>query len=110
MDNDNVHVKCYVLPHISKISKDKRESSKTEKWYGLQGFYIYRNERLLLYADWLGLFNKNEHYKNARILIDISNQLDHEWKIDIKKATASPSVKVRKDLVKSRWNLHERPK
>lgn len=100
LDNDNVHVKCYVLPHISKISKDKRESSKTEKWYGLQGFYIYRNERLLLYADWLGLFNKNEHYKNARILIDISNQLDHEWKIDIKKATASPSVKVRKDLVR----------
>ena len=41
-------------------------------------------------ADWLGLFNKNEHYKNARILIDISNQLDHEWKIDIKKTTVSP--------------------
>lgn len=100
LDNNNVHVKCYVLPHISKISKDKREASKTEKWYGLQGFYIYRNERLLLYAVWLGLFNKNEHYKNARILIDISNQLDHEWKIDIKKATASPSVNVRKDLVR----------
>ena len=100
LDNDNVHVKCYVLPHISKISKDKREASRTERWYGLQGFYIYRNERLLLYADWLGLFNKNEHYKNARILIDISNQLDHEWKIDIKKATASPSVNVRKDLVR----------
>lgn len=100
LDNDMVQVKCYVLPHISKISKDKRETAKTDKWYGLQGFYIYRNERLLLYADWLGLFNKNEHYKNARILIDISNKLDHEWKIDIKKATASPSVKVRKDLVR----------
>ncbi len=100
LDNNNVHVKCYVLPHLSKINKDKREIAKTEKWYGLQGFYIYRNERLLLYADWLGLFNKNEHYKNARILIDISNQLDHEWKIDIKKATASPSVIVRKDLVR----------
>lgn len=100
LDNHNVHVKCYVLPHLSKINKDKREIAKTEKWYGLQGFYIYRNERLLLYADWLGLFNKNEHYKNARILIDISNQLDHEWKIDIKKATASPSVIVRKDLVR----------
>ncbi|WP_234409031.1 hypothetical protein [Marinilabilia salmonicolor] len=100
LDNSNVHVKCYVLPHISKIKKDKRESAKTEKWYGLQGFYIYRNERLLLYADWLGLFSKNEHYKNARILIDISNQLDHDWKIDIKKATASPPVNVRKDLVR----------
>lgn len=100
LDNDSVNVKCYVLPHISKIPKDKLDAVKTEKWYGLQGFYIYRNERLLLFADWLGLFNKNEHYKNARILIDISNKLDHEWKIDIKKATASPSVKVRKDLIR----------
>ena len=48
LDNNNVHVKCYVLPHLSKIKKDKREIAKTEKWYGLQGFYIYRNERLLL--------------------------------------------------------------
>ncbi|MFB6343860.1 ATP-binding protein [Saccharicrinis sp. FJH62] len=100
LDDDSVSVKCYVLPHLSKIPVDKRNSAKTEKWYGLQGFYVYRNERLLLYADWLGLFNKNEHYKNARILIDISNQLDHEWKIDIKKATASPSLAVRKDLIR----------
>ena len=100
LDNDEVQIKCYVLPHISKISKDKRDTAKTDKWYGLQGFYIYRNERLLLYGDWLGLFNKNEHYKNARILIDISNKLDHDWKIDIKKATATPSIIVRKDLVR----------
>lgn len=98
--NDSVSVKCYVLPHISKISRDKLGIAKTDKWYELQGFYIYRNERLLLHGDWLGLFNKNEHYKNARILIDISNKLDHEWKIDIKKATASPSVKVRTDLIR----------
>jgi len=100
LDNDSVSVKCYVLPHLSKIPVEKRNPAKTEKWYGLQGFYVYRNERLLLYADWLGLFNKNEHYKNARILIDISNQLDHDWKIDIKKATASPSLAVRKDLIR----------
>lgn len=100
LDNDTVHVKCYVLPHISKIDSETRVKAKTEDWYKYQGFYIYRNERLLLYGDWLGLFSKNEHYKNARILIDISNELDHEWKIDIKKATASPSVKVRKDLLR----------
>ena len=100
LDNNNVRIKCYVLPHISKISKEKREEARTDKWYGLQGYYIYRNERLLLFGDWLGLFNKNEHYKNARILIDIPNKLDHDWKIDIKKATATPSVAIRKDLVR----------
>ena len=55
---------------------------------------------MLLHGDWLGLFTKNEHYKNARILIDIPNNLDHEWKIDIKKATATPSLNIRKDLIR----------
>lgn len=100
LDNDQVTVKCYVLPHISKLNPEDRKKAKTEDWYRLQGFYIYRNSRLLLYGSWLGLFPKNEHFKNARILVDIPNKLDHDWKIDIKKATATPSVSVRKDLVR----------
>jgi len=95
---DQVKVKCYVLPHISKLTPQERITARTDQWYDLQGFYVYRNKRLLLYGDWLGLFPKNEHYKNARILVDIPNKLDHEWKIDIKKATATPSITVRKDL------------
>jgi hypothetical protein len=100
LDNGKVNVKCYVLPHMSKLATEERKNSKTEEWYKLQGFYIYRQNRLLLHGDWLGLFSKNEHFKNARILIDIPNSLDHDWKIDIKKATATPSFKVRKDLVR----------
>lgn len=100
LDNGQVQVKCYVLPHISKLNPEQRKKAKSEEWYRLQGFYIYRNSRLLLYGDWLGLFAKNEHFKNSRILVDIPNKLDHDWKIDIKKATATPSLAVRKDLVR----------
>jgi hypothetical protein len=100
LDGGQVQVKCYALPHISMLSEEERKKSKTDEWYDLQGFYIYRQNRLLLHGDWLGLFSKNEHFKNARILIDIPNNLDHEWKIDIKKATATPSFTVRKDLIR----------
>lgn len=100
LDGDRVKVKCFVLPHISKLGAEERIKARTEQWHSLQGFYVYRNNRLLLYGDWLGLFSKNEHFKNARILIDIPNRLDHEWKIDIKKATATPALTVRKDLVR----------
>ena len=100
LDKGQVNVKCYILPHISKLSVEERKKSKTDEWYRLQGFYIYRQNRLLLHGDWLGLFSKNEQYKNARIQIDIPNSLDHDWKIDIKKATATPSFTVRKDLVR----------
>jgi hypothetical protein len=100
LDNNLVNVKCYVLPHISKLNPKERKRAKMDEWYHLQGFYIYRNSRLLLYGDWLSLFTKNEHFKNARILVDIPNRLDHDWKIDIKKATATPSLMVRKDLIR----------
>jgi hypothetical protein len=100
INGQDINIKCYVLPHISSMNEEARKKARIDEWYALQGFYIYRNERLLLYGDWLGLFGKNEHYKNARILIDIPNKLDHEWKIDIKKATATPSVSIRKDLVR----------
>jgi hypothetical protein len=95
-----IKVKCFVLPHISMMTVEERKQARVEEWYGLQGFYIYRSNRLLLYGDWLGLFTKNEHYKNARILVDIPNSMDHDWKIDIKKSTATPSLFARKDLVR----------
>jgi hypothetical protein len=100
LDGGQVNVKCFVLPHISKLTMEERIIARTEDWLNLQGFYIYRNNRLLMHGDWLGLFPKNEHFKNARILIDIPNTLDHDWKIDIKKATATPSLNVRKDLIR----------
>jgi hypothetical protein len=100
LDKGQVNVKCHVLPHISKLSVEERKKAKTDEWYKLQGFYIYRQNRLLLHGNWLGLFPKNEQFKNARIQIDIPNKLDHDWKIDIKKATATPSFTVRKDLVR----------
>lgn len=93
-----VQVKCFVLPHSSNLPADEKHTFRLDEWHALQGFYVYRNHRLLLHANWLGMGPKNEHHKNARILIDIPNELDHEWKIDIKKATASPPLRLRKDL------------
>lgn len=100
LSDGKVKVKCQVLPHLSKLSMEERKEARVDDWYQLQGFYIYRGNRLLLFGNWLGLFPKNEHYKNARILVDIPNSMDHDWKIDIKKSTATPSVSVRKDLVR----------
>ena len=65
-----------------------------------QGFYNYRNQRLLLIGDWLGLFRKEEHYKLARISIDLPNSLDSEWQIDIKKSVARPPL-ILKDQLKA---------
>jgi hypothetical protein len=90
----------YVLPHSSKLNEEVHSSAAGPKgWNAAQGFYVYRNERLIVAGDWLGLgFKKEEHYKLARIQIDIPNSMDNEWKIDVKKSIARPPSFLRDDL------------
>lgn len=95
-----VVVRPYVLPHHSKIPTEvHREAAGPGGWNAQQGFYIYRNRRLLVPGDWLRLdFQKEEHCKLARIQIDLPNSLDNEWHIDVKKSTARPPGPIRDDL------------
>lgn len=80
----------YILPHQSKISPEAhRRAAGPHGWNAQQGFYVYRNERLLVGGDWLGLgFQKEEHYKLTRIQVDLPNFMDDEWQIDVKKSRA----------------------
>lgn len=94
-----VEIEGYVLPHKSKITEEKYKLAEgTKGWTEQQGFYIYRNERLLLAGDWLGLFRKEEHYKLSRIQIELPNSLDAEWQIDIKKSIARPPLIYREQI------------
>jgi hypothetical protein len=99
LNNGKVIVKGFVLPHKSKISEETyKEAEGPKGWGEQQGFYVYRNERLLLPGDWLGIYRKEEHYKLARIQIDLPNTLDSEWQIDIKKSIARPPIVLREQL------------
>ena len=99
LENGSIRVKPYILPHRSKTEEDTwLDNESRGGWDSLQGFYIYRNERLLLAADWLGFIRKRSHYKVARIMIDLPNHFDQEWQIDIKKSKARPPAALRQDL------------
>lgn len=87
--NSQVTVKGYVLKHKSAFSSEEFQSAAGIRgWNDHQGFYIYRNNRMLVSGSWLGLWAKEEHYKLARIAIDITSNVDAEWQIDIRKAIA----------------------
>jgi len=94
-----VAVRPYVLPHESKLTAEQHHQASGPKgWNAQQGFYVYRAQRLIVSGAWLGLFQQEEHYKLARIQIDIPNSLDHEWQIDIKKASAKLPDRARVEL------------
>lgn len=101
-----VEVECHVLPHKDRLTPREYDAAQgPDGWTAQQGFYVYRNERLLVAGSWLGLgqgrgWTKDEAHRLARIRLDIPNSADAAWKIDIRKSTARPPVEVRAWLVR----------
>ena len=83
-------VRPFVLPFATELKeKDKQLIGGVENLRAKQGFYIYRNKRLIIWGTWFGMKQRAELTKNARIRVDIPNSLDDIWSIDIKKQQAS---------------------
>ena len=95
-----VTVDPYILPHHTRLTTEQHsEAGGPSGWNAQQGFYVYRNRRLLLAGDWLGLgYRKEEHYKLARIMVDLPNTLDDQWEIDVRKSKARPPQAIRDEL------------
>lgn len=97
-DHD-VIIRTFTLPHHKKVTP--AEWSRHEGSGGYlknQGFYVYRAKRLIIHGTWFGLARQTELTKLARVQIDMPNQLDADWKIDVKKASAQPPPQVRERL------------
>ena len=98
-EGSKISVQPFVLPHHSKVSKSEYKKYEGRRGYlNEQGFYIYRNRRLIIYANWFRLIPKKEMTKLIRVRIDIPNTIDHLWKIDVKKSNAMPPQFVRDKL------------
>ena len=99
---EKVEVKAFILPHHSRISPEAHAAAAGPRgWNAHQGFYVYRNRRLLVAGDWLGLgMQKEEHFKLARIRVDLANSADLQWQIDVKKSRAHPPAALRRDLLR----------
>lgn len=94
----NINITPFILPFQTDMSKNDIELvGGTEDYRNNQGFYIYRNERLIIWGTWFGE-RLHELTKNARIRIDIPNKLDDIWDIDVKKQNATIPLKIKKRL------------
>ena len=94
-----IRVQPFILPHISKMTAEEiKIAGGKEGLRKQQGFYIYRNKRLLVWGTWFRMMRKGELSKLARIRVDIPNTLDNLWTLDIKKSSAIPPEEVRENL------------
>ena len=95
----NVIVTPYILPFSDSLSQEELTAlGGKEGLIKNQGFYIYRNKRLIVAADWFRLTRKTDLTKLCRVKVDIPNTLDDIWTIDVKKSMAVPPEIVLRNL------------
>lgn len=99
INDKKITLKPYILPHLSKLNQDDLDKvGGKEKLRSEQGFYVYRNRRLIIWGTWFRLERKDELSKLARVMVDIPNSLDYMWSIDIKKSAATLPDIIKKNM------------
>lgn len=97
--DQNIVVRPYILPHLSRMTAEEvKQLGGKDGLRKQQGFYVYRNKRLLVWGTWFRMMRQGDLSKFARIQVDIPNTLDELWTLDIKKSSALPPAEVRKNL------------
>ena len=78
-------VKAYLLPRRDDFSSAVAQK-QAKLSNDMQGFYIYREERLIHYGDWLGMFSREPHFSLLRVEFSFDHTLDEVFNVDIKKS------------------------
>lgn len=96
---ETVMVQAFTLPDRSRITgPDAEREDLGEGMYAAQGFYFYRNRRLLSHGGWVNLGSRRDATKHSRILVDLPNSADETWQLDVKKDSVIPPRGIRRQL------------
>ncbi len=99
-----IDVVPHTLPYANSLTpEEKALLGNPKSIYDEQGFYLYRNKRLIYWGNWMHMGYKSELNKLARVQIDIPSNLDEMWMLDVKKSSAK-IPDVFKDQIRSAIN------
>ena len=82
-------LRVFVLPPRATIRDQLGEETETLAKVSnrMQGFYVYRENRLIHGPDWLSLWSQEPHGSLCRAELSFDHHLDEFFQIDIKKST-----------------------
>lgn len=99
VEGARVTVTPFVLPFPSRLSeKEMARAGGRERLKSGHGFYIYRGGRLVVPGGWFRIVPSDELVRLARVRVDVPIELDHLWKIDIRKTVVEPPRELRQGL------------
>jgi hypothetical protein len=85
------NIQAWILPHHTTLTSDQKNIAKISN--RRQGFYIYRQGRLINEGGWLGVFGAQgtlePHMSLLRVEFDFGYELDELFSVDVKKSKIS---------------------
>jgi hypothetical protein len=105
--SDQVIVKPFILPREDEFSSQaaRKNASGPGSWNQQQGFYFYRNDRLLQAGGWSHVRTRDEHLKLLRVAVHFPQTLDRAFSINVTKMRARfpPEVLDSVKTAVSKW-------
>jgi hypothetical protein len=104
LEHEGIHgevvIEPYILPPSKAFSTAQAHSKAAgpKKWNQQQGFYIYRNDRMIQSGGWSRIRTYDEHTKLARFAVNFSSKIDGAFKIDVSKMYVSLPQEIRKEV------------
>jgi len=78
-------VRAFVLPRREEFTSEEA-AKRARITNDRQGIYIYRENRLIHAADWLGMYQQEPHFSLIRVEFTFDHRLDDAFHVDIKKS------------------------
>jgi hypothetical protein len=101
VEDGSIHkcfVKAWILPHVKDMTKEENKNLAKISTRA-QGFYIYREGRLIHHGGYLGVFRSGEHHHSLfRVEFDFGYQLDEAFKVTVDKSRISFDPALEDDL------------
>jgi len=91
-------ITAYAIPSKSELSKEEMVLTKMNKANNWQGIYVYREDRLLVAADWFRLRAREAHANKLRIELKFDYRLDEDFQLDFKKTRIIFNPAIRAQL------------
>jgi hypothetical protein len=94
-----VTVTPFILPFPSRLSPAELElAGGRDRIKTGHGFYVYRGKRLVVPGGWFRIVPADDLVRLARVRVDVPVELDHIWRIDIRKTVVEPPRALRPHL------------
>jgi hypothetical protein len=89
-EGDPITIKGFILP--SRSIKESREGNSIwtlgkRSLTDMEGIYVYRNDRLIVFGGWNRLIKKSPQFQLGRLKVDVGNRLDELFHLNVSKSS-----------------------